>query len=54
MEQTWDIEFAKKVADAGAKFIRGYVAELRDQGKTKGKLFDCSKWKDSVVLDYRQ
>ena len=38
MERTWNIEFSQKVADAGAKFIKEYLAELREQGKIEGKL----------------
>lgn len=38
MERTWDVEYPQRVADAGAKFIREYIAELRKEGKVKGKI----------------
>jgi len=55
MEQTWDVEFPQRVADAGAKFIREYLAELREQGKTKGKLsLIVKQGRTRVELDYRE
>lgn len=55
MEQTWNIEFSQKVADAGAKFIKEYLAELREQGKTKGKLsLLIREGRTRLQLDYRE
>jgi hypothetical protein len=55
VEQTWDIDFPRKVADAGAKFIKEYLAELRDQGKTKGKLsLVVRQGKTRLELKYRE
>ena len=43
MGNTRDLKLAERVAEAGAKMIREYVAEMRRQGRAKGKLFIVMK-----------
>ena len=38
MAKARDIEIAELASEAGAKMVREYIAELRKQGKIKGKL----------------
>jgi hypothetical protein len=53
LERTWDVSYPQKVADAGAKFIREYLAELRREGKVKGKLsLIVRDGKTKIELDY--
>ena len=55
MERTWDMRYPKKVADAGAKFIKEYLAELRQEGKVKGKLsLEVRDGKKKIELAYRE
>jgi len=39
MVKSRDMRLAESVAKAGAKMVRDYVAELRRQGRVKGKLY---------------
>lgn len=39
MTKSQGMRLAELVARAGAKMVREYVAEMRKQGKIKGKLF---------------
>ena len=53
--KTREREIPQKVADAGAKSIKGYLKELRSQGKTKGKLILVVKnGKTKLVLPYHE
>ena len=54
MEQTRDIEFPQKAAEAGGRFIREYLDELRERG-VKGKLgLLVKEGKTRLHLDYRE
>ena len=39
MGETGNLKLAKKLAEAGAKMVREYIAEMGRQGRIKGKLF---------------
>jgi len=50
-----DIEIAELAARAGAKMVRVYIAELRRQGKIKGKLTVIVKeGKNQVEFPFRE
>lgn len=54
MERTWDIDYPQKVANAGGKFIKEYLAELRKEGKVKGKIsLVIREGQKEIVLDYK-
>ncbi len=55
MGKAGDLKVAKKVAEAGAKMIREYIAEMRRQGRIKGKLFVTVKeGKRRITFPYRE
>ncbi len=39
MGKDGDLALAEKVAAAGAQIVREYIAEMRRQGRIKGKLY---------------
>ena len=55
MAKVSDIEIAELAARAGAKMVRVYIAELRRQGKIKGKLTVIVKeGKNQVEFPFRE
>ncbi len=55
MAKVSDIEIAELAARAGAKMVRAYIAELRRQGKIKGKLTVIVKeGKNQVEFPFRE
>jgi len=55
MGRARDLRIAEKVAEAGAKMIRAYVAEMRRKGRIKGKLFVTIRdGKKKITFPYKE
>ncbi len=55
MGKDGDLALAEKVGKAGAKMVREYIAEMRRQGRIKGKLFVTVKeGKRQITFPYRE
>lgn len=49
-----DMDYPQKVANVGSKLIKEYLAELRKEGKVKGKMsLVIRKGPKKIVLDYK-
>ena len=50
-----DLAVAERVGRAAAKVVREYIAEMRRQGRIKGKLFvEVRNVKRSIQVPYRE
>jgi len=50
-----DLALAEKVAKAGAKMIKAYIAEMRKQRRIKGRLYvTVREGRKKVQLPYRE
>lgn len=55
MGEDGDLALAEKVAKAGAKMIKAYIAEMRKQGRIKGRLYvTVREGRKKVQLPYRE